>query len=79
MRQGRTDMAAAEGAPSDSHNGTSGDSCYRNRAGVGNSAPLALSGFAVTTFMLSMVNANLVPTGHRGGLRRCAHVRGLTR
>ena len=29
----------------------------------GNSAPLALSGFAVTTFMLSMVNANLVPVG----------------
>jgi succinate-acetate transporter protein len=29
----------------------------------GNSAPLALSGFAVTTFMLSMVNASLVPIG----------------
>jgi len=27
----------------------------------GNSAPLALAGFAATTFMLSMVNANLVP------------------
>ena len=27
----------------------------------GNSAPLALAGFAITTFMLSMINANLVP------------------
>jgi uncharacterized protein len=29
----------------------------------GNSAPLALAGFAVTTFMLSMINASLVPVG----------------
>jgi uncharacterized protein len=29
--------------------------------GWGNSAPLALAGFATTTFMLSMINANLVP------------------
>jgi succinate-acetate transporter protein len=28
-----------------------------------NSAPLALGGFAVTTFMLSLVNANVVPAG----------------
>ena len=29
----------------------------------GNSAPLALAGFATTTFMLSMINANLVNVG----------------
>lgn len=29
----------------------------------GNSAPLALAGFATTTFMLSMINAGLVPAG----------------
>ena len=29
--------------------------------GWGNSAPLALAGFATTTFMLSMINANIVP------------------
>ena len=29
----------------------------------GNSAPLALAGFATTTFMLSMINANLVNAG----------------
>jgi len=29
--------------------------------GWGNSAPLALAGFATTTFVLSMINANLVP------------------
>ena len=29
----------------------------------GNSAPLALAGFATTTFMLSMINANLVSIG----------------
>lgn len=32
-------------------------------AGWGNSAPLALAAFAVTTFMLSMVNAGLVNAG----------------
>ena len=31
--------------------------------GWGNSAPLALAAFAVTTFMLSMINANLVNSG----------------
>jgi uncharacterized protein len=31
--------------------------------GWGNSAPLALGGFATTTFMLSLVNANIVPAG----------------
>jgi len=30
-------------------------------SGWGNSAPLALAGFAVTTFMLSLINANVVP------------------
>ena len=29
--------------------------------GWGNTAPLALAGFATTTFMLSMINANIVP------------------
>ena len=29
--------------------------------GWGNSAPLALAGFATTTFMLSLINANIVP------------------
>ena len=29
--------------------------------GWGNSAPLALAGFATTTFVLSMINANIVP------------------
>jgi uncharacterized protein len=29
--------------------------------GWGNAAPLALAGFATTTFMLSMINANIVP------------------
>jgi uncharacterized protein len=32
-------------------------------SGWGNSAPLALAGFAVTTFMLSLINANVVPVG----------------
>jgi len=32
-------------------------------SGWGNSAPLALAGFAVTTFMLSLINANVVPAG----------------
>jgi len=32
-------------------------------SGWGNSAPLALAAFAVTTFMLSLVNANVVPVG----------------
>ena len=31
--------------------------------GWGNSAPLALAAFAVTTFMLSLINANVVPVG----------------
>jgi uncharacterized protein len=31
--------------------------------GWGNAAPLALAGFATTTFMLSMINANIVPVG----------------
>jgi succinate-acetate transporter protein len=33
------------------------------RVAWGNSAPLALASFTVTTFMLSMVNANLAPVG----------------
>jgi succinate-acetate transporter protein len=32
-------------------------------SGWGNSAPLALAAFAVTTFMLSLINANVVPVG----------------
>ena len=32
-------------------------------SGWGNSAPLGLAGFAVTTFMLSMINAKLVNIG----------------
>jgi len=32
-------------------------------SGWGNSAPLALAAFAVTTFMLSLINANVVPAG----------------
>lgn len=32
-------------------------------SGWGNSAPLALAAFAVTTFMLSLINANIVPVG----------------
>ncbi len=32
-------------------------------SGWGNSAPLALAAFAVTTFMLSLINANIVPAG----------------
>jgi hypothetical protein len=31
--------------------------------GWGNSAPLALAGFATTTFMLSMINTGIVPVG----------------
>ena len=32
-------------------------------SGWGNSAPLALAAFGVTTFMLSLINANVVPAG----------------
>ena len=38
-------------------------SAHAAPAAWGNSAPLALAAFAVTTFMLSMINANLVNAG----------------
>src|SRR5947207_10468706 len=43
----------------------------------GNSAPLGLAAFAVTTFMLSMINAELMKgPDHAGGVRRGPDVRG---
>jgi succinate-acetate transporter protein len=43
--------------------GPGGSPLAAGAMGWGNSAPLALAGFATTTFMLSMINTGIVPVG----------------
>ena len=49
-------------APTHEHNGAT-PATAATPVEWGNSAPLALAGFAVTTFMLSMINANFISAG----------------
>ncbi len=49
-------------ASTDEHNGATPAAAVKP-VEWGNSAPLALAGFAVTTFMLSMINANFISAG----------------